>query len=106
MPGQGQSDMPTVSRILARCGPITLTNAGRTVSGTVSKMSFPGVADQSSAYKMNLSGTLSGVQATLDVDIVVFRKADTVAMILFGNLGSANRRVLHRIVQSAAAKLS
>jgi hypothetical protein len=106
VPGQGQSDMTVVSRILAGCGPVKLTNAGQIVSGTVSKMSFPGVADQSSAYKMNLSGTFSGVQETLGVDIVVFRKADTVAMILFGNLGSPNRRALHRIVQDAAAKLS
>jgi len=106
VPGQGQSDMTAVSRILAGCGPINLTTGGQTLSGTVSKMSFPGIADQSSAYKMNLSGTLSGVQATLGVDIVVFRKADTVAMILFGNLGTPNRRALHRIVQDAAAKLS
>jgi hypothetical protein len=106
VPGQGRSDMTAVSRILAGCGPSSLTTAGQTLSGTVSKMSFPGVADQSSACQMNLSGTLSGVQATLDVDIVVFRKADTMAMILFGNLGTPNRRALHSIVQDAAAKLS
>jgi hypothetical protein len=69
-------------------------------------MSFPAVADQSSAYQMNLSATVSGLSITFGIDLVVFRKADTVGMILYGDLGTPDIRALHHFATNAAAKLS
>ena len=58
------------------------------------------------AYQMNLSGTVSGSSFALDVDVVVFRKADTVALIEYFSLGAPDTQALRSFVQIAAAKLS
>lgn len=55
---------------------------------------------------MNLSGTISGQSVEFIVDVVVFRKGDTVAMVMSANLGSADSQALQRLVQAAAAKMS
>lgn len=106
LPGQGQLAMTFVSHALAGCGHISLTSDGHTLTGTVGVMSFPALADQSAAYQINLSGTVSGVSITLGLDLFVFRKADTVAIILYGDLGTPDIATLQPIVQHAAAKLS
>jgi hypothetical protein len=55
---------------------------------------------------MNLSATVSGVSITFGIDLVVFPKADTVAMILYGDLGTPDINALQHLVLDAAAKLS
>jgi hypothetical protein len=47
-----------------------------------------------------------GLPQVGEVALVVFRKADTVAMILYGDLGTPDIHALHTLVQDAAAKLS
>jgi hypothetical protein len=106
LPGQGQNAMTFVSHALAGCGHISVTSDGQTLTGTVGAMSFPAVADQSSAYQINLSGTVSGVPITLGLDLFAFRKADTVAIILYADLGTPDIATLQPIVQHAAAKFS
>lgn len=106
LPGKGQTAMTVVSQALSGCGQISTTSGGQTLTGTIGTLSYPAVADQSFAYQMNLSGTVSGVSVTLGIDLVVFRKGDTVAMILYGNLGTPDISALQPIVQDAAAKLS
>jgi hypothetical protein len=106
LPGQGQPAMAAISQLLGGCGQISMTSDGQTLTGTVGAMSYPAVADQSSAYQMNLSGSVSGVSLTLGIDMIVFRKADTVAMILYGDLGSPDIAALQQFVQKAAVKLS
>jgi hypothetical protein len=106
LPGQGQQAMTEISQVMSGCGQITMTSGGQTLSGTVGAMSFPSVADQSSAYQMNLSATVSGVSIALGIDLVAFRKADTVAMILYADLGTPDVQALQTLVQGAAAKLS
>jgi hypothetical protein len=106
LPGQGQSAMAFLSRRLSSCGHISLTSDGQALTGTMGAMSFPAVADQSSAYQMNLSASVSGLSITLGIDLIVFRKADTVAMILYGDLGTPDIQAVQRIVRHAAAKLS
>jgi hypothetical protein len=105
VPGQGQSDIAVVKQTLAGCGTVSMVSSGHTFTGIVGSLLFPAVADQSSAYKMNLSATSSGQSVTLAIDMVVFRKADTVAIILYGNVGSANKQALKPLVRDAAAKL-
>jgi uncharacterized lipoprotein YehR (DUF1307 family) len=105
-PGQAQSVMTFFSHALSGCGQISITSGGQTLTGTVGAMSFPAVADQSSAYQMNLSGTFSGVSLTFGIDLIAFRKADTVALILYGDLGTPDISALENFVQHAAAKLS
>jgi hypothetical protein len=105
VPGQGQSDMAVVRKTLAGCGAVTMSSGGATFTGSMGSLLFPAVADQSSAYKMYLSGTISGQSLALAVDLVVFRKADTVAIMLYGNLGAANKQALKPLVRAAAAKL-
>jgi hypothetical protein len=105
VPGHGQSDMAVVKQTLAGCGAVTMSSGGATFTGSMGSLLFPAVADQSSAYKMYLSGTISGQSLTLAVDLVVFRKADTVAIILYGNLGSASKQALKPLVRDAAAKV-
>jgi hypothetical protein len=106
VPGRGHSAMTAMSRILSGCGPIHMTTNGQTLTGTVGSMSFPAVADQSFAYQMNLTDTVSGQSITVPIGIVVFRKADTVAMILYANPGNAASQPLETVVQDAAAKVS
>jgi hypothetical protein len=55
---------------------------------------------------VNLSGTASGTSITLDLDEVVFRKGDTVAVILYADLGTPDITVLQQAVQHAAAKMA
>lgn len=105
VPGQGQSKMAVVKQTLAGCGTVSMVSSGHTFTGSVGSLLFPAVADQSSAYKMNLSATSSGQSVTLAIDMVVFRKADTVAIIFYGNVGSANKQALKPLVRDAAAKL-
>src|SRR5262245_34295835 len=52
LPGQGQQAMTAISHLLGGCGQISLTSDGQTLTGTVGAMSYPAVADQSSAYQM------------------------------------------------------
>jgi hypothetical protein len=102
VPGQGQNAMTAVSQALSSCGQISMTESGVTLTGTVGSLSFPAVADQSTAYQLNLSAS----SVTLGIDLVVFRKADTVAMIWYADLGTPPSQALQSLVQSAAAKLS
>jgi len=106
VPGQAHSAVPLVSRILSGCGRISLRTGGQTLIGTVGSMPFPAVADESSAYQMNLSATVSGQSVTFVIDVVVFRKADTVAMILYADLGTPDTHAVQPLIQDAAAKLS
>jgi len=106
LPGQAQSAMTFISHAMSGCGHISLTSDGQTLTGTVGAMSFPAVADQSSAYQMSFSATVSGLSITVGVDLVVFRKAGTVAMILYGDLGTPDIQALRHFVKRAAAKLS
>jgi len=106
LPGGGQSAMAAISRVLSGCRHISVTSDGTTMTGTIGAMSFPAVADQSAAYQMNLSATASGVSVTFGIDLVVFRESDTVAMILYGDLGTPDIQTLQPIVRDAAMKLS
>lgn len=105
LPGQGKKAMKLVSQILAGCGQLSMTSGGQTLKGTLGAMSFPAVAEQSFAYQLNLSATVSGLSVTVGIDLIVFRKADTVAEILYGDLGTPDISVLQPIVWDAAAKL-
>jgi hypothetical protein len=106
LPSNGRSAMTVIRHVLSGCGHISVTSGGDTLAGTIGAMSFPAVGDQSSAYQMNLSATVSGLSITLGIDLVVFRKADTVAMIIYGDLGTPDIHALHPLVEDAAAKLS
>jgi hypothetical protein len=106
VPGHGQSDVTGASRILSGCGPISMRTGGQSFTGTIKSMPFAAVADQSSAYRMNLSTTVSGQSVRVVIDIVVFRKDDTVAMILYSSPGSPDVQALEHLVHDAAAKLS
>jgi hypothetical protein len=106
VPGQGQHAMTAASRILSGCGRVSISSGGQTMSGTVGSMTFPAVADQSSAYQMALSGTVSGQSVTADIDVILVRKADTVAMIFYANIGNPGTQALQALVHDAAAKLS
>jgi hypothetical protein len=106
LPGRGQSAMTAATQVISGCGHISFTSGGQTLSGTVSPVSFPTVADQSFAYQVSLSGTVSGTSITLGIAIVAFRKGDTIAVIQYADLGFPNVTALQQIVQTAAAKLS
>jgi hypothetical protein len=106
LPGQGENALKLVEQILGGCGQISMTSDGTTLTGTVGAMSFPAVADQSAAYQINLSGTVSGLSVTVGIDLIVFREGDTVAVMLYGDLGTPDISVLQPIVQEAAAKVS
>lgn len=105
VPGKGQSDMLAVSRVLSGCGHVSVTQGGQTLTGTLRSLSFPAVADQSSAYQVTLSGTVSGQSVTLVFEIVVFRRADTVAIILYANPGAPDIQALKPLVRKAVAKV-
>jgi len=110
LPGQGQSTVTALSQALSSCGQIsfTSTSGGQTLTltGTIGSLAIPPIADQSSAYQMNLSGNVSGSSVTLDCDVVVFRKADTVALVEYFSLVAPNTQAVQSFVQAAAAKLS
>ncbi len=48
---------------------------------------------------------VSGQSVTLVFEIVVFRKADTVAIILYANPGAPDIRALKPLVRDAVAKV-
>ena len=98
--------MAVISHVLSRCRRISVTSGGHTLAGTIGAMSFPAVADQSSAYQMNLSATVSGLSITLGVDLVVSGRPTQWRMILYGDLGTPDIHALHHLVEDAAAKLS
>ncbi len=54
---------------------------------------------------MNLSGTISGISVTLGIDLVLFRKADTVGFIFYADLGTPDILAVQTLVRDAAAKL-
>ncbi len=104
-PGQASKAMAAFSQVMAGCGHISVTSGGDTLTGTVGAMSFPAVADQSAAWQMNLSGTISGLSVTLGFDIVLFRRADSVGLIVYGDLGTPDILAVQTLVRDAAAKL-
>ena len=105
LPGRGQQAIALISQVLSRCGQISLTSDGATITGTIGAMSFPAVGDQSSAWQINLTGTESGISLTVGIDFIVFRKGDTLALIFYGDLGTPDIQTVEHLVQVAASKL-
>jgi len=107
LPGRGQSSMTAATHVISGCGHISLTLGGQNLTGVVRPVSFPAVGDQSAAYQLSLSGTVSGQPVTLGVDAIIFRKGDIVATIQYVDLGPPlDITALEQITQLAAAKVS
>lgn len=106
-PGQGQKAMADWARAMSGCGPVSITSVtgGNTFTGTVGALSFPAVGDQSAAWQISLAGTVSGESVSIGYDIVVFRKASTVAVILYSYQGAPDIRSLRILVDAAASRV-
>lgn len=105
LPNDAKSALATINREIESCGHLSFTSSGVTLSGTIARMSFPPLADQSHAYQLVMSGSSQGVQVTAAFDIVVIRKGSELAVLLYGNLGNPSVTTVEHYARRAAAKL-
>jgi hypothetical protein len=86
---------------LASCHNISITTDGTTIHGTVSKLSFSKVGNQSSAYA--ISFTYEG--SSFALDLVLFRVGKYVSGISYEDSGTVNLAQLDGFVTTAVAKI-
>lgn len=92
--------------VLDGCGQISFTSSGHTFKGQVSAMSFPTLGDQSKAYQVALSTTASGLDVTAGVDVIAVRKASTIMLFFYEDLGNPDVATVQQLAQKCVSKLS
>lgn len=92
----------TVNRGLSKCKTFSVQEDGQSTKGSVGKMSFPKMGDQSAAYAMTL--TTQGV--TLGIDIILFRVGPYVGDLFYADLGSPDISTVQSLTSQAIAKIT
>jgi len=90
----------TVTGSVAGCGQVSYTIAGAKFAGSIGPLTFPAVADQSTAYSLNLNGA----GGTIALDIIVFRAGDEVGLFYYADFGSVEQSEFAKYVALAVKK--
>ena len=90
-----------LTHILAVCKHFSESSGGQTVNYTVGAMSFPPVANTSSAYSVTFS--VQGVNAGFDV--VVFRAGTIAGLVALADIGQVDTGQLQSFVTEAGNKV-
>ena len=102
-PSQAVTSYLNGVQLLDGCGQISFTSGSTTATGTMARLSFPTVGDESAAYSVAFNGG-SGLVATFDV--ILIHSKNEVAAVLYGDLGVVNASDFQRYVDLAAQKLT
>jgi hypothetical protein len=90
---------------LAACRQVTFKVSGHTLSGSMGEMSFPSVGDESRAYQINMSTSVSGVDFSVGIDVVVVRKGNVAMDLVLVDLGTPDTALLQQFSAKAVAKI-
>ena len=104
-PGHAQQTMAKFAQVMAGCGHIEWSVSGHTLTGTVGQMSFPNLGQQTEPYQINLSTSVSGLDITVGLDLIVIRQGDEIAIIYYGDLGTPDISQVQSFAEKAASKL-
>lgn len=101
-PGDAQKSIDAELASVESCPEWTETDEeGTEYKFQIQPLTFPGVGDQSIAYRVNME-----VEGTTVVfDVVMFRRADVAETVVYGAVGSVNSAETERFVLKADAKL-
>ena len=95
------STFDQATAFLDSCSDVSFDSDGQHISGTMGKMAFPAVGDQSAAWRM--SYTVQGLPLTIDV--VLARQGDLGVLVSAAYFGTADPRFLQTMTTKALSKL-
>ena len=95
------SSYRALNRALAACKSFTSSSGGQKVTGNIGAMSFPSVANGSSAYAIKIS--IDGIDA--GADLVLFKAGKYVGAVLYEDIGTPDPQQVQAFVKEALEKI-
>jgi hypothetical protein len=105
-PKAAASEFTKAVKALDRCGKISVTTNGTTLSGAMGAMSFPKMGNQSKAYQLTLSGVVKGVPVSAGFDILLLRAGGEDVSLLYSTFGAPDIRDFQGAAKLAMDKIN
>ena len=98
--------MATIGGDLNGCGSITAGSGSSSLKGSFRSLSFPEIADQSSAWQGTFTSTSGGSSVPLNVYVVAFRKGMALGMVAYITSSTPSMTAVQGYARAAAARVT